>query len=119
MGPISARFTSALRMVICDRAGPFCTMLAGPARLFGSKGLPSGGDRPDWVSPISRLRGNLRAPGPDPNRDSVPGLNYCVGEGFGPFDRLSGNPARYPQKLASVLRRQHGSSIRTISCPGT
>ena len=35
--PISARFTSAPRMVICDRAGPFCTMLAGPARGFWSE----------------------------------------------------------------------------------
>ena len=34
MRPISARYTSASQMVIWDRAGPFCTMLAGPARGF-------------------------------------------------------------------------------------
>ena len=47
--PISARFTSAPRMVICDRAGPFCTMLAGPARGLWSEVRLSRGERLDWV----------------------------------------------------------------------
>ena len=34
MRPISARFTSASRMVICDRAEAFCTILAAAARDF-------------------------------------------------------------------------------------
>jgi hypothetical protein len=37
-------------MVICDRAGAFCTMLTALQEVSEAKWLPSGADRPDWLS---------------------------------------------------------------------